>query len=523
MWWGPGLLTLLVGIGLTWFLSGRGAAVARADDGQRLRRAAGIREQRMRDHLGLVGADLKRLAAVMAWAPAEREALESEHRQMLREEALKGVLHWGVLECRVKSGEGSGRLEPVRRLFRVSRLRTPDSVAPTSGDTLDEYGDDEHRRAIAHLRPRNELALAAWVEAPGGPQFRLFVRVPDGIRSGREPRVLFAELSVAAVHEALFPSTTPDRLVDLALYRGNGSRPVRASGETPLLHGVRPPPGVQPDHQFITEIPLFGLSLFWETHTRAGFDQVGRSGRLDVLRWTGAILSVLIASIVGLQARSRARHAWNEARLESANTALGEEQATRQWLTRNLHDGILQDLHAASLLAPVGPAGSALRRQLQESMEELRTFLRQTEGRLPSGANLAELVAGLATRLARRCGWTLELDLPGALPGRMAEAGQFELWLAAREILSNAARHAGASKVRVQLHADGGRMILRISDDGRGFDASGAAAGDGFGLANLERRAQAVGGRFDLRSAPGQGTTAEWSVPLDPGGAVGAG
>jgi signal transduction histidine kinase len=81
---------------------------------------------------------------------------------------------------------------------------------------------------------------------------------------------------------------------------------------------------------------------------------------------------------------------------------------------------------------------------------------------------------------------------------------------AAQEALANVRKHAGAAAVRVRLaYSDG--VALTVTDDGRGFDP--AAAGGGFGLPGLRRRAQDSGGNVTVDSAPGAGTTIRVVLP----------
>jgi signal transduction histidine kinase len=74
------------------------------------------------------------------------------------------------------------------------------------------------------------------------------------------------------------------------------------------------------------------------------------------------------------------------------------------------------------------------------------------------------------------------------------------LLLAAKEMLHNALRHAGANTVVLRVGRTTEGRELAVEDDGRGFDRSVPSSGNG--LANLERRARAVGGRLDLASSP---------------------
>jgi signal transduction histidine kinase len=84
----------------------------------------------------------------------------------------------------------------------------------------------------------------------------------------------------------------------------------------------------------------------------------------------------------------------------------------------------------------------------------------------------------------------------------------------AHEALHNALRHANASKITVSLRQDDGRLALEVQDDGAGFDpGSVELRSKHLGLTSMEERARELGGRLELRSAPGEGTTVTLKVP----------
>jgi signal transduction histidine kinase len=83
-----------------------------------------------------------------------------------------------------------------------------------------------------------------------------------------------------------------------------------------------------------------------------------------------------------------------------------------------------------------------------------------------------------------------------------------------QEALTNAVRHGQASHVRIDLRYEPEAFVLSVVDDGRGFDPQKAAPEGHFGLAGMRERADAIGGRLAIRSAPGRGTRVEVTVPL---------
>ena len=81
----------------------------------------------------------------------------------------------------------------------------------------------------------------------------------------------------------------------------------------------------------------------------------------------------------------------------------------------------------------------------------------------------------------------------------------------AREALSNVSRHAEATTCRVSLRRGAEGIVLEIDDDGRGFDVE--ATTRGMGLRNLRERAESIGGKLEIESTPGEGTTVRATLP----------
>ncbi|MBA4102580.1 MAG: ATP-binding protein [Arthrobacter sp.] len=91
------------------------------------------------------------------------------------------------------------------------------------------------------------------------------------------------------------------------------------------------------------------------------------------------------------------------------------------------------------------------------------------------------------------------------------------LYQSAREALSNAYNHSGASHLTVQLAAVDHGIRLVVADDGTGFDSNAAICGrhHGYGLRLMAVAVHEAGGTVDIRSAPGQGTSVTVTLPLD--------
>ena len=188
-----------------------------------------------------------------------------------------------------------------------------------------------------------------------------------------------------------------------------------------------------------------------------------------------------------------------------AETAVLEE---RRRIARDLHDGVAQEL------AFIGRRALRLRddkvaRQIAAAAERGLADSRRAIAALtrPLDEPLEEVLGEATREVGARLGVPVELHLePGIEVGGDAREALVRI---ACEAVANAARHAGANQVRVEL-ANGDRVRLRVVDDGVGFDAEPSTGGaSGFGLVSMRERAKAVGGRLEIRSRPGEGTAVE--------------
>jgi signal transduction histidine kinase len=111
--------------------------------------------------------------------------------------------------------------------------------------------------------------------------------------------------------------------------------------------------------------------------------------------------------------------------------------------------------------------------------------------------------------LARRSAIPVHLDT--RVDRRLPEPVETAAYYTVAEALTNAAKHADATATEIEVTTHDRRLNLRVRDDGRG----GADFSHGSGLLGLRDRAEALGGRLDLLSPPGAGTTLEVTLPLD--------
>ena len=121
-------------------------------------------------------------------------------------------------------------------------------------------------------------------------------------------------------------------------------------------------------------------------------------------------------------------------------------------------------------------------------------------------------------------GWSQRAEIPAEVHVRGEREAPLHveqaLFRVAQEALANVARHSGANRVEVDLVYTAGTLTLEISDDGRGFDPA-QDPGEGFGLQSMRERLTRLGGRVEVESAPGEGTTITCVCPLDATGKKG--
>lgn len=202
------------------------------------------------------------------------------------------------------------------------------------------------------------------------------------------------------------------------------------------------------------------------------------------------------------------------AELEGSRARLVRAQeAARRRLERNLHDGVQQDLvalmgHTAYLRAQLetDPAtGARLAAELQEGlrrvMSELRELAHGIHPSVLSDRGLLEAVEALAARSAVPVSVRADPTLRGQ---RFAEEVEGAGYFTIAEALANVGKHAAADHAEVSLARMNGSLRIEVRDDGSGFDPA-TAGGDG--LANLADRLTALGGRLEVASRPGGGTT----------------
>ena len=204
-------------------------------------------------------------------------------------------------------------------------------------------------------------------------------------------------------------------------------------------------------------------------------------------------------------------------RQRSVRLSLAGQESERRRVAQELHDEVGQTLTAVLLhLERLGrDAPEELRDELSEARETARTSLEEVRAvaqRLRPAAlddlGLPNALAALCQRLSERSGVRIARDLDAGFEPLSPEA-ELVIYRVAQEALTNTLRHSAAKRAKVALTRQGQHVVLRVTDDGRGFDG----AEPGAGIQGMRERALLVGGELELSSPDGGG--AEVRLELD--------
>ena len=159
---------------------------------------------------------------------------------------------------------------------------------------------------------------------------------------------------------------------------------------------------------------------------------------------------------------------------------------------------------------------------IADEMEKLRGLISELRPAALDELGLEASLRDLAERIQLVYGLQVEtrIDVP---PNDMRPASELETaaYRLVQECLSNAARHADAALVVVEVTRRDGSMRIRVSDDGRGFDP--ARETEGFGIGGMRERVDLLDGELTIASEPGGGTEIVAELPLGGGAGDGGG
>lgn len=347
------------------------------------------------------------------------------------------------------------------------------------------------------------------------------------------------------VHHGLDAATVA-RIGDLPRGRGLlgevivADGPIRLDDLTADPRGCGFPPGHPPMRTFLG-VPVrmgtrrFGNLYLTEKAGGASFDE--EDERLVVTLAAFAAAAIEGALLVAAErdrgaARSELAAAKERERLreEMLGAVIGAQEAERARVSRDLHDQIGQGLTSVllglrlvetSLERDEPDLGDARRRTAEvrelvaDALQDVRQLAFDLRPTVLDDVGLVAALRRLSGDLSARHGLAVELGLDGVSEdARFRGEVETVVYRVVQEALTNVVRHARATRARVALTQEGRHLRAVVTDDGVGFAASGMARGRSLGLAGMEERASLVGGRVEVVSSPGSGTTVKLEVPV---------
>jgi two-component system, NarL family, sensor histidine kinase UhpB len=206
---------------------------------------------------------------------------------------------------------------------------------------------------------------------------------------------------------------------------------------------------------------------------------------------------------------------------EIANRALDAGENERLRLSHELHDEVAQSLTALLVQLRVARANgqsgdqlAAVAEQLSAIIEEVRALASRLRPPALDMLGLGAAVSAHARNVSATSGvrvTTVIDNVDGALP-KEAELAMYRL---VQEALLNVVRHSDSDEVKLEIRRRNGQVEATVKDQGRGFELDSAISNGALGLIGMYERAGYVGGKVNIDSAPGQGTTVRIEIPIE--------
>lgn len=205
---------------------------------------------------------------------------------------------------------------------------------------------------------------------------------------------------------------------------------------------------------------------------------------------------------------------------------LEAQETERRRVAMELHDELGQALTAIKINLQVGERfpqqtpgelNAENIRIVDEALQQMRRLAYALRPSMLDDLGLAPALRSMAEQTATRSGLAVRFDM-GEPPPRLAPETEIAIFRIAQEALTNIVRHAQARHVTMSLRNDAETLVLKVQDDGCGFDPAAmrarAEAGGSLGVLGMEERAMLIGGQLRLESAPGKGSRLRLQCPV---------
>jgi PAS domain S-box-containing protein len=293
-----------------------------------------------------------------------------------------------------------------------------------------------------------------------------------------------------------------------------------------------------------TGVPVLDIEIGGETASRPGIERSWNESWLPLRLEDGSIAGLNVVAYetteqrlaeqglrdltASLELQVAERNALAELRARQlqalAVDVIEAEEQERARIADLLHDDLQQLLAGARLrlgAAARSPSAASELAAVDELLAEALATSRKLSHHLSPAvlhhAGLRAALQWLARDMAEQLGLEVSLELEGIRDLESSPLKTF-LFRAVQELLFNVVKHAGVPRARVVVSRTDGHVTVAVSDEGRGFDfeaVESSGVPDGFGLLKLRERALVIGGRLEVKSAPGRGSRVTVTVPAD--------
>jgi signal transduction histidine kinase len=240
----------------------------------------------------------------------------------------------------------------------------------------------------------------------------------------------------------------------------------------------------------------------------------------------GGVAALLLLAVAGVVAAARWRLRKQAAERRLAEREFAAVLSERNRMAREIHDTLTQGLvatlvqlrlvkkHANGGSAPFSRHLEAAQQMLSDSLDEARNTIWNVRSQVLETGDLAKALGDILKHLTDGTDVEACVRVTGK-PRRLAPVIENNLLRVGQEAITNAAKHAAAKKITVELDFGDNRLHLAVQDDGRGFDTSRPpVCRSGFGLVGMRERAAELKGELNILSASNRGTAITLSVPL---------
>jgi signal transduction histidine kinase len=270
-------------------------------------------------------------------------------------------------------------------------------------------------------------------------------------------------------------------------------------------------------------VALVGISLYGMIRYSMAAESFEAPMGIDTLLVRSLYL-IALAYIFGFVSEFEKRQ--NQRLLALSDTAVkAAALQERRRITYELHDGILQSLatiilRLESCRSRLIDSQKELRREIEDienftrnSMTEIRNFLAGKETQPLTPGTLIEKLRDELKFLQQSLGLEVIIESKPEDPSLPHEIER-EVYYALREALTNVTKHSHASRVEIQIIQRADLLQASLKDNGVGFDQDNQSNRSRLGLSGMGDRIKKIGGRLNIKSSPGLGTTVSFAVPL---------